>query len=409
MKKQHTRTWVSMIALVLVLSLTYIMFSSAVMAEVEAPGVPGDNNPAIMVTQKTANSVVGVITSKTTWTRQRGESETMMGEGSGVVIKPGYVLTNNHVIEGGSTYQVLLPSGEYADATLVGSDASTDLAVLKVDSDELVPVEIGSSSNLLVGSTVIAIGNPGGTVLASTVTSGIVSALERTSVNANNSTRTISYIQHDAAINNGNSGGGLFNINGQLIGINTLKYYGSVYSSMKFEGLGFAIPVDMIYPIAEDLIQYGKVQRPQMGVMVATFEGPEKPTSDYPPASVAIASITPNSPAQRAGLRPYDFITEIDGQRVVSLAELTTLLDQHKVGDTVTLTIVRYANAVGMTPITENTQSTLPDENYGGNYGDYLNPFGNYFDTQPSTPTTPTHPTGSFETLQIPITLEILG
>ena len=191
-----------------------------------------DPSPAVYVAQKNANSVVGVITNVQNWNRSTGEvEETMYSQGSGVVIQEGgYVLTNYHVISGGDSFQVLLPSGEKAEATLAGSDSSLDLAVLQVTGDaakELVPATIGSSSSLIVGSTVVAIGNPGGEVLANTVTQGIVSALERSDVNGKNTTRTVDYIQHDAAINSGNSGGGLFNYKGELVGINTLKYSGS--------------------------------------------------------------------------------------------------------------------------------------------------------------------------------------
>ncbi len=339
-------------------------------AQVTAAEPASDPSPAVYVAQKNANSVVGVITNTQSWNRSTGEvEETMYSQGSGVVIQEGgYVLTNYHVVSGGDSFQVLLPSGEKAEATLAGSDSSLDLAVLQVTGDaakQLVPASIGSSSDLIVGSTVVAIGNPGGEVLANTVTQGIVSALERSSVNGKNTTRNVDYIQHDAAINSGNSGGGLFNYKGELVGINTLKYSGSVYSTVSFEGLGFAIPIDTAFPIAQQLIENGSVVRPQMGVTVADYSGPDEPMSNYAPASVCIMSVNAGSPAEDAGLKQYDFIYAINGERVTSFRELTGVLDKFSAGDTVTVTVVRYNNVY---PMTNNNNY------YYGN-----NPFGNFF------------------------------
>lgn len=337
----------------------------------EAPAA--DPSPAIYVAQKNANSVVGVITNTQQWDRSSGEvKETMYAQGSGVVIaEGGYVLTNYHVIEGGDSYAILMPSGEEVPSSVVGSDTSLDLAVLKVDpqyADQLVPVTIGSSSDLIVGSTAIAIGNPGGEDLANTVTQGIVSALERSDVYSSNTTRNVDYIQHDAAINNGNSGGGLFNYKGELIGINTLKYSGSAYSSVSFEGLGFAIPVDTVYPIAMQLIETGKVTRPQMGITVIDQEGPNEPMGNYPPASVCIHSVEEGSPAEDAGLKQYDFIYAINGERVTTFRELTAILDKYQAGDTVSVTVVRYANA--------SMQSVASGNNYNDIFGNFFGGYG---------------------------------
>ena len=334
-----------------------------------------DDSPAIYVAQKNANSVVGIITNTEGWSRNNGVQNTMIAQGSGVVIaEGGYVLTNYHVIEEGSAFQVLMPDGDKVDATLVGSDSAMDLAVLKVEdqADKLVPVTIGASETLPVGSTVIAIGNPGGEILANTVTRGIISALERSSVSSNNTTRNVNYIQHDAPISSGNSGGGLFDYQGNLIGINTLKYGGSYYSSGSYEGLGFAIPVETAYPIAQQLIEYGKVIRPQIGVTVKNQEGPDEPMNDYAPASVCITGVNPGSPAESAGLKQFDFITAVNGERVTSTRELTTLLDTFKPGDTVTLTIVRYNNA-GM--VNNNNYDSYYSNPFGFGFGF---PYGGY-------------------------------
>ncbi|MBR6889615.1 MAG: trypsin-like peptidase domain-containing protein [Clostridia bacterium] len=340
--------------------------------EVAAPTV--DDSPAIYVAQKNAHSVVGIITNTEGWSRSSGVQNTMVAQGSGVVIaEGGYVLTNNHVIEDGSAFQILLPDDEKVDATLVGADPAMDLAVLKVTdkADSLVPVSIGASESLPVGSTVIAIGNPGGEILANTVTRGIISALERSSVSSNNTSRNVNYIQHDAPISSGNSGGGLFDYQGNLIGINTLKYGGSYYSSGSYEGLGFAIPIETAYPIAQQLIEHGKVIRPQIGVTVRDQEGPDEPMNEYAPASVCITGVNEGSAGQAAGLKQFDFITAVNGQRVTSRRELTTMLDTFKPGDTVTLTIVRYNN------VQTYTNNNGYDSYFGSPYS-YGFPFGGY-------------------------------
>jgi serine protease Do len=316
-----------------------------------------------------------------------------------VISEGGYVLTNEHVVADGSSYQVLLPSGEKADAVLVGTDASTDLAVLKIEDAQaaaiLVPVDLGSSSDLLVGQTAIAIGNPGGEVLASTVTSGIVSALER-DVQGRNATR-VNYIQHDAPINSGNSGGGLFDISGRLIGINTLKYAGSQFSSVSFEGLGFAIPVDTAYPVALALIKDGRVIRPQMGVTVTDFIGPDEPINSNPPASVVVYSVGKDSPAERAGIMQYDFITEVNGVRVTSLRELTGELDKHNAGDTVEVTVVRYSDPTQFISSGQYQEDDARD--YFGGFGGFDgNDRFNFRQNLGS----------SYETLKLNVTLEIL-
>ena len=362
---------------------------SAASAETAAtPGSPViDTSPAIYVADKNANSVVGIITNTQGWDQYYGVQDRMLAQGSGVVIaEGGYVLTNNHVIEDGNAFQVLMPSGDKVDATLVGADSNMDLAVLKVSeqADTLTPVTIGSSENMKVGATVIAIGNPGGEILANTVTQGIISALQRSSMSTRNTTRNVDYIQHDAPINSGNSGGGLFDYQGNLIGINTLKYAGSGWSSSSYEGLGFAIPIETAYPIAQQLMEHGKVIRPQLGITVRDQLGPDDPMNDYAPASVCVYSVSENSPAEKAGMKQYDFITAINGERITTRRELTTLLDKFKPGDTVTLSIVRYNNTV-MQPAQNSYNDYYGgwpfgfgfgfggfgygNDNYGGNYG----------------------------------------
>ena len=366
-----------------------------------------DPSVALYVAQKNANSVVGVITSEETWSQSAGASNTAVAQGSGVVIREGgYVLTNNHVIEDGESYQVLMPNGDKVDAELIGADSSTDLAVLKIKerADELVPVTLADIDTLKVGSTVIAIGNPGGEVLANTVTQGIVSAMERTSVNASNTTRRISYIQHDAAINSGNSGGGLFNYKGELVGINTLKYSGSSYSSVTFEGLGFAIPVDTVSKIADQLIENGKVIRPGLGVTVAAYSGPDEPMQNYAPASLCVYSVNENGAAEKAGIKQYDFIYEVEGQRITSMMDLTSILDEHEAGDTIKVTLVRY-NSVSY----QSYNNSMFGYGYGYGYG-----YGNGNNGSNGSSSDYTSGSGEvvvgngYDTITVDVTLELL-
>ncbi len=344
MKKSISKLFTLILAAMLVVGLL------AFNAGAETTSAANDPSPAITVYQKTSSSVVGIITNTQTWdANTRKVVDEPLAQGSGVVIaEGGYIVTNNHVIEDGNAYQVLLPSGEKVDAELVGADSSTDLAVLKVSGDaasQLTPVEFGSSSDLLIGSTVVAIGNPGGETLANTVTQGIVSALQRSNVKASNTSRAIDYIQHDASINNGNSGGGLFNYKGELVGINTLKYSGSAYTGATFEGLGFAIPVETVKDITSDLMQYGKVQRAQLGVKAFEYDnGPDEPMNNYAPMGVYVSETVEGGPAEAAGLQAYDYIYSVDGVRVTSMTELTTQLDKYNDGDTVTIRVARYAS-----------------------------------------------------------------
>lgn len=375
-------------------------------------------SPVQNVAANCIDSVVGVITSVEQWNPSSGSLEgTEAGEGSGVIISAdGYIVTNNHVIANGTSYQVRLSDGTVVDATLKGADSSTDLAVLKIDPvDNMKVAEIGTSADLAIGETVVAIGNPGGTVLANTVTAGVVSALDR-DVSANNFTRDVKTIQHDAAINPGNSGGALFDADGKLVGINTLKYTGSVYSSTSYEGLGFAIPIDTVMPIVNQLIENGKVLRPQMGVVVTNWDGPEKVVASWPPLSVRIVSVNEGGPADEAGLKANDFITAIDGVKISSMAELTSELDKHAEGDTVKLTVVRYDGiesflnyygySTGASNVPNNGNSGN-DGSYGGYYGNF--PFGGYYGGGRSNNNNSQY-TGSMthQTLEIEVTLKIL-
>ena len=375
----------------LVLSIVLVIGLMTVTGNAEDTNPSQDPSPAIYVYQKNATSVVGIITNQQNWDQSTREVIDMpISSGSGVVYADGgYIVTNYHVINGGDSFQVLMPDGTQVDAELVGTDSSTDIAVLKVDEEaaaQLTPVEYGSTADLMIGSTVVAIGNPGGSMLSNTVTQGIVSGLERTEVKARVTSRTISYIQHDAAINSGNSGGGLFNYRGQLVGINELKYSGSVYSTSTYEGLGFAIPIETIQKIAGDLIEYGEVQRAQLGIMAYDYTyGPDEPSRRYAPAGVYAATVTPGTPAEEAGMKDNDYIYSINGVRVHNMTELTNELDRYNDGDTVTVQVVRY-ETIQLNTVNNNSYWFM-----GGSssYNQYV-------------------VSGGYETIDIDVTLKIL-
>jgi serine protease Do len=371
---------------------------SAIAGAVDPVPMPaGDPSPAIYVAQKNANSVVGVTTVQEKWDRytRMTNPQTISG-GSGVVIKEGgYILTNDHVVTGGSSFDILMPSGETAKALLVGTDPSSDIAVLKVEepfASELVPVELGTLSELMVGSTVIAIGNPGDSdTLANTVTQGIVSALARTVSPDSSTSRGVTYIQHDAALNPGNSGGPLFNYKGQLVGINNWKMSSNAYSgSASIEGLGFAIQVEVAYNNAMVLIEKGKIERPAIGISAIEYDGPDDPLPSDPPISVMVYELLPGKAAEAAGIRQYDFIYAINGVRVKDLAELYAELDKYEVGTVVTMTIVRYKNITPAETVEVQTEDDM--------FGEF------YFDMGPSLPTF----SGGFDKLAIEVELTTL-
>ena len=327
-------------------------------ATVGYEAVYSSDNPIPEIAANVRPSVVQVITSAATWDqRSREVSTEEIGYGSGTYFRAldegegGYILTNNHVVDEGETYQIEWLDGTIMDATLVGADEGTDIAVLQFNEpapEGATPVPLGDSDALQIGELAIVIGNPGsGTeVLFGTVTAGIISGLEREGVTAQGSfNRPVSTIQVDAAINTGNSGGALLNAQGELVGIPTLKMTAS-YTTI-YEGLGFCIPINTAKDIIEQLIENGEVVRPRLGVTVVAQDGPDEPMRNYPPAGVRIENVEEGSPADEAGLQAYDIITEINGVRVYTNDELIAQIDQYAAGDTVELTICRYYSENG--------------------------------------------------------------
>ena len=288
------------------------------------------------IAAKAAPSVVEITTeTQSTTYGFFGSSYTSTAAGSGVIISSdGYIVTNNHVIEGANSITVKTSDGTEYEATLVGTDSKSDIGVIKIEATGLTAATIGDSSKISVGDTAVVIGNPLGT-LGGTVTDGIISALNR-EVTINN--ESMNLIQTNAAINSGNSGGGMFDGNGNLIGIVNAKDSGTTSSGTTIEGLGFAIPINDAMDVAQQLIENGQVtDRPTIGVTLQTI------TQDYGnyKAGLYITEVTQGSGAEAAGLQAGDQITGADGEEISTYQELSKILKTKHVGDTLTLTIVR--------------------------------------------------------------------
>ena len=262
----------------------------------------------------------------------------LAGEGSGIIIsEDGYIVTNQHVVDGASKLEVVTSDGASYEATLVGEDTQTDLAVIKIEATGLTAAEFADSGDLQVGDEVMAVGNPGGLQLSSSVTFGYVSALNRPVTNRDTG-YTVKCIQTDAAINPGNSGGALVDMNGRVVGINSSKI-----AATEYEGLGFAIPSDTVQPIVTDLIDYGYVKdRPMLGITGA-FLNALQATWNNVPSGFLVDEVS-SEEAAKSGLQRNDIITAIDDTQVTSANTIATYIADMKPGDTVTLTVYRYTS-----------------------------------------------------------------
>ncbi len=292
----------------------------------------------VEIARKVGPAVVGINT-KVQQQTIFGMPTTTTGSGSGIILSAdGYIVTNNHVIEGASEIIVLLSDGTELPAKLIGSDARTDLAVLKMEGNNFPYATLGNSSELQVGELAVAIGNPLGNELAGSVTGGYISALNR-SITVDD--QRFNLIQTDAAINPGNSGGALVNNYGEVIGINSVKM-----SASGVEGIGFAIPIDEAKPIIEDLKNDGYVKgRPVIGIAGRNVT---RQDSEYYgiPVGVYVLELTPYSAAEKAGIKTGDVITEVDGVKVETIDELNREKEKHKAGDSVTLTVLRGSDTL---------------------------------------------------------------
>ncbi len=283
------------------------------------------------------NSTVGITTEPVT-TNYWGQQVKGAAAGSGFVIsQDGYILTNYHVIEGATAIQVAFADGRTYDATLVGGESPNDIAVLKIEAEDLTPVVLGDSDNLVVGEQVCAIGNPLGE-LTYTLTAGYVSARDR-SITMSDGT-VMNMLQTDTAINSGNSGGPLFNMYGQVIGITTAKYSGTSGSSATIEGIGFAIPINDVRGMVKDIMEKGYVTgKPNVGILMNDVSSEAQRYGI--PAGAYIEAILDGSCAQTAGLKAGDIITAVDDTVVTTSSQLSSAVKNYKAGDTVTFTVFR--------------------------------------------------------------------
>ena len=303
------------------------------------------------------NSTVGITTQVTTnfW----GYTTQSAASGSGFILSAdGYLLTNYHVIESASSIKATLYNGKSYDATLIGYDESNDIAVLKIDAEGLTPVTLGNSDNLNVGDDVIAIGNPLGELTFS-LTSGSVSALNREVTLSSNVTMNL--IQTDCAINSGNSGGALFNLYGEVVGITNAKYSGSSGSGASIDNIGFAIPINSVRSIVDSIIEKGYVTKPYIGVMVSDVG--EESTKYGLPEGAAVVSVTEGGPAEKAGIKANDIITEVNGKAISGKSDLSAVISEHAAGDKLTLSIYRQGETLSVTvEIGEQQTSALANE-----------------------------------------------
>lgn len=320
------------------------------------------------------NSTVGIRTSITS-TNFWGYQTTSAASGSGFIISSdGYILTNFHVIESSNSVTVTTYDGTEYDAEIIGYDQSMDIAVLKIDAKELVPVVLGRSETLNVGDDVIAIGNPLGELTFS-LTRGVVSALDRQVTLSGNVTMEL--IQTDCAINSGNSGGALFNMYGEVVGITNAKYSSSS-SGASIDNIGFAIPVDDIRDIVDSIITNGYIVKPYIGVSVSTVSN--EATGYGLPGGASVQQIAEGSPAEKAGLQVNDIITAVNGTEISSSGELVEIVGNCAPGDELTLSVYRQGETLELTlTVGEQSKSALEatsnqqsqqqtNPNYGGGF-----------------------------------------
>ena len=326
------------------------------------------------------NSTVGITTSITT--NYFGYQTTAAAAGSGFILtQDGYILTNYHVVESSSSIKVTTYDGTSYDAQLIGYDESNDIAVLKIDATDLTPVVLGDSDSVSVGDSVVAIGNPLGELTFS-LTAGAISALDRP-VTLSSGT-TMNLMQTDCAINSGNSGGALFNMYGEVIGITNAKYSSSSSSSeASIDNIGFAIPINQVRSIVESIIQNGYIIKPYIGVTVTDVSSESQ--SYGLPQGAAVRSVVEGSPAAEAGLQENDIITAANGDAITGSNDLVKLVKAASAGDTLELTVYRQGQTVTVTlTVGEQKQDALPAQTTDNTQSDSQNPYDQYgqYDSQ---------------------------
>ncbi len=319
------------------------------------------NTAVVQAAKKVSPAVVGITTK--VYNRDMFNRKVLVGEGvgSGVIFdKAGYIVTNNHVVGTAKTVIVSLADGQSTEGTVVGRDARTDLAVVKINMENLPVAEFGDSDSLQVGEPAIAIGNPLGLEFQGTVTVGVISSLNRT-IGAEG--QSMKLIQTDAAINPGNSGGALVDADGKVIGINSAKI-----SQEGVEGLGFAIPINAARPILQDLITNGKVVRPYLGLYGLDQQMAARFGMQLNAQGIYVYRVVPGGPLDQAGLQHGDVIVKLDGTDVKDFASLQSVMDKHKVGDSVTVDYTRNGmNREATIVLQESPQTDSADDDLSGN------------------------------------------
>jgi len=358
--------WIALAAAIAILggisgALVLGAVSSAREAALEAERLlqPRELSPA-EIYDRTVHSVVGIATEATT--NAFGQEAVSASGGTGFILsQDGYVLTNAHVVEGAEEVTVSLFDGQELEAELIASDDEIDIALLKVQADGLPCVVVGDPQRLQVGEAVYAIGNPLGE-LTFTMTGGILSARDR-EINQNGYPKRM--LQIDAAINAGNSGGPLFDVYGNVIGVTTAKYTGMSSNGSTMEGLGFAIPIDEAVKVAEDLKQYGRVRgRAYMGIAVVHVNEELASIMDTP-EGILVTEVEKGASADRAGIANEDLIIGIDGQEVLTTTDYLTVLGRHSAGEEVTVKVIRDGKELEITvtldekPAQEETKQSV--------------------------------------------------
>lgn len=307
-------------------------------ASAQLPDAPAQNGlltPA-KVYENNVNAVVAISNQGLT-TNIFGQTTEMASSGTGFIVSAdGYVVSNYHVVAGATTLTVMTPDGKEYSAQVVGYDDSNDISVLKIEAENLPYVTLGNSDGLVVGDQVAAIGNPLGE-LTSTLTVGCVSAMDRT-INTDGTSKNM--LQTDAAINSGNSGGPLFNMKGEVVGITTAKYSGTSNSGATIEGIGFAIPINDVKDMIEDLLEFGYVKSAYLGVRVQDV--PVTTAEQYGlPMGSLVVEVVEGGCAEKAGLQAKDIIVDIGGYPVRSVADLTRVLRNFEGGEETVITVYR--------------------------------------------------------------------
>ncbi len=334
------------------------------------PALPGMvDNPIPDIYDAVSPGVVGVLNYVQAENSKGTKVEELYGSGTGFVVSSeGYILTNAHVVEGANKVTVkVYGEDQERDATLIGSDTETDIAVLKVEGAQLSPLKLGDSDAVRVGEYVLAIGNPLSTdELANTITFGIISATKR-EVTIDNYTNT--YLQTDAAINFGNSGGPLINMNGEVIGINSAKTitagYDELGNAVSAEGIGFALPINQVQKIMEVLITKGYIERPGIGVTVSTVDAAKAEELGVPRGAL-VESVVKGRPADNAGVLAGDIITEANGETIITHQQLVNIVLGCMIGDELKLKVYRDGNYLDLTIIIGNKTDMNFDDVVGG-------------------------------------------